>query len=95
MKRSRPEQIGQLIDRLMEQYKLDRDLNSHRACNLWKETVGPGVAQYTTRSYVKQNTLHVFISSAPLKHELLFQRQHILDAINKQLKTPLQSLIIH
>lgn len=95
MKRSQPEQIGQLIDRLMQQYRLDSDANAHRAVALWKEIVGPGLQQYTTRVYVRRDVLHVHISSAPLKNELLYRRQALLQEINAQLKTPIQSIQLH
>lgn len=85
MKRTTPEQIGFLVDRLMKEYKLDKPAKAHKASWLWGQVVGDGVNKYTTRRKVEGTVLHVWLSSAPLKNELMFQRQRILEAINKEL----------
>lgn len=96
MKPSKPEQIGSLIDRLMKEYKLDKPAFSHKACRLWEQIVGEGVNRFTTRRKVDGSILHVWISSAPLKNELMFRRQDLLMAINYELgKDFLTEIRIH
>ena len=85
MKKTHPEQIGSLVDRLMKQYNLDKPAASHKACWLWGQVMGDGINKLTTRRKVDGTTLHVWISSAPLKNELMFRRSQILQAINNEL----------
>ena len=85
MERTHAEQIGDLIERLIKEYNLEKPAGQQKACWLWGQVVGPGINQRTTRRQVKDGVLHVWIDSAPLKNELQFQRQSICSEINKQL----------
>lgn len=96
MQRTRPEQIGKLIEKMISDYNLDKPATAHKASWLWSQVVGPGVNSYTTKRYVVDGVLHVWISSAPLKQELTFQRQRIIEAINERLQRDyLTDLRIH
>lgn len=54
-----------------------------RACYIWPEIVGQGVNRFTTRRYIKDGVMHVYLTSSPLKNELSFHRQRLVDLINK------------
>lgn len=96
MERTNPEPIGSLVERLIKDYHLDKPLASNKACWLWGEIVGPGINRATTRRYVREGVLHVWIDSAPLKNELTFHRTNIMDAINKELGDfPITEIRIH
>ncbi len=70
--------------------------DEQRAAYLWAEVVGPTVNRLTTRRYIADGVLHVFISSAPLKSELSFLvdtlRERINDAVGRQI---VKSIVIH
>ena len=96
MKRTYPEQVGAFVDRIMKEYKIDGLLDRHQACVEWDNVVGEGIARYTSRRYMEGMKLHVFISSAPLKNELSFQRASIVKAINSRIgRTIVEEIIIH
>lgn len=68
----------------------------HRACYIWPEIVGPGVNRYTLRRYVEGSVLHVHITSAPLKNELSFHRQRLVELINQAVGSQaLTDIVIH
>ena len=83
MKRTYPRQIGFVIDEAMRQAGLETQLDAQRAAAAWIDVVGPAINRYTTRRFVDRGVLHVYLSSAPLKQELSFQRPRIVEAINK------------
>lgn len=83
MKRTYPRQIGFIIDEAMRQSGLDSRFDAQRAAAAWVDVVGPAINRYTTRRYVDGTVLHVYLSSAPLKQELSFQRPRIVEAINR------------
>lgn len=96
MKRTHPEQIGELVERLIKDYNLEGSAAKHKAAWLWGEIVGDGVNSCTTRRYVKDGILHVWITSAPLKNELLFMREGIKESINSRLTSNfITEIIIH
>lgn len=96
MKRTDPQSIRQIIDMVLDRQTDKTDLLAHRASYMWSHIVGPGINRHTTRRYVKDAILHVYLDSAPLKSELEFQKTHIVDAINRALGQPvLKSMAIH
>ena len=83
MKRRYPEQIGNIIEKVLKENEISSSLNEQKISYLWPEIVGPGINRYTTRRFVESGTLHVFISSASLKNELQYMRSHLIESLNK------------
>lgn len=83
MKRIEPEQIGALIDRLMSENNLSDEVMRRKVCYLWPEVVGQGINRYTTRRWIQDSTLHVYISSPALKNDLMFHRTRLIALLNQ------------
>lgn len=88
MKRTDPVSIKQLIDRILDEDSVRDAARAQRVCYLWPEIVGPGINRYTTRRYVADGILHVYITSAPLKNELQFHRDRLVGLLNDAVGTP-------
>ncbi|MFN8338256.1 MAG: DUF721 domain-containing protein [Saprospiraceae bacterium] len=56
---------------------------------VWKEEMGPIIASYTKKIYFKNGLLKIYLTSAPLKKELLMNKSKIIDNINAALGTNL------
>ncbi|MBD5252999.1 MAG: DUF721 domain-containing protein [Barnesiella sp.] len=82
MKRTDPVRLGDFVDRVLAQAGISDRLDEHRLCSLWPEIVGPGINRYTVRRYVDRGVLHVYLTSAPLKNELMFNRAALVKALN-------------
>lgn len=88
--------IRQIIDRVMDTSARRDEVLAMRAAYLWADIVGPGVNRFTSKRYVKDGVLHVYITSGPLKSELSFRRSSILDEINRILGRPvLREIRLH
>ncbi len=83
MKRTEPKSITTIIEESMAQAGVSVAYAEQRACFLWPDIVGPGVNRYTLKRYVDHGVLHVHLTSAPLKQELSFQRDRLIDLLNK------------
>lgn len=83
MKRTYPKHIAGIIDEAMERAGLTESLNTQKAAAAWIDVVGPAINRYTTRRYVSGGVLHVYLTSAPLKNELSFNRDRLISAINR------------
>ena len=83
MKRTYPKLIGGIIDEALDRAGLTDTLNEQRAAAAGGDVVGPAINRYTTRRYVEQGVLHVYLTSAPLKNELSFNRDRLITAINR------------
>lgn len=85
MKRTYPKHIAAIIDEAMDRAGLTDTLNEQRAAAAWADVVGPVINRYTMRRYVERGVLHVYLTSAPLKNELSFNKTALTEAINKQI----------
>lgn len=83
MKRVDPQSVKDIIDRVLAADNIRQSVREHRVCYLWPEIVGPGINRYTTRRYVAGGVLHVYLTSAALKNELLFHRERLVELLNK------------
>lgn len=82
MKRTEPRSFADIFNEGIARAGASNAFAAQRACYLWPEIVGPGVNSYTFRRNVEGSTLHIYISSAPLKNELSFHRTTLLDRLN-------------
>lgn len=96
VKRQEALTFGQIFDQAIRQAGLEPAYDEQRASYLWPEIVGPTVNRLTTRRYVDNGVLHVYISSAPLKSELSFLTADLIKRINETLgKDVIKSIVIH
>lgn len=51
----------------------------------WPEIMGKTIAQYTQKIQIVNHTLYITTDIAPLKNELIFQKQTIIRRVNEVL----------
>lgn len=56
---------------------------------IWKEQMGPIISGYTQKIYFNDGILRVYLTSAPLKKELLMGKNKIIQIINEAVKEEL------
>ena len=96
MKWIEPKTFGEIFKEAMARTGLNDVYDEQRAAFLWTEIVGPTVNRLTTRRYIADGVLHVYISSAPLKSELNFLTDTLMSRINEAVGHPVvKSIIIH
>lgn len=96
MKRSDAESVGALISRYIAESGNSDAFARGKICFLWPEIVGPGVNRHTVRRWVDGDMLHVVISSAPLKNELMFLRTDLTRRLNEAAGAEvIKSIVIH
>lgn len=96
MKKQEALTFGQIFDQAIRQAGLEPIYDEQRASYMWPEIVGPTVNRMTTRRYVENGVLHVYINSAPLKSELSFLTENLVRRINENLgKEVIKSIVLH
>lgn len=83
MKRSQAKSIGEILGEYLNPAELDADINERRLEALWGEVVGPYINQRTSRRWVKKRVLHVVITSAPLRNDLMINRSALVKRLNE------------
>ena len=85
MRNTNEQSLKEVIDQLIDSYKIRGKMNEVKVQNLWEQLMGQAVAKRTTGISIKDTKLHIKVSSAPLREELLDQREKIMDLMNKEL----------
>jgi predicted nucleic acid-binding Zn ribbon protein len=85
MRKTNESSLQEVIEQLLDQYRLRDKLNEVRIRKAWDDTMGNAISNRTTDIRIKSETLYISVSSAPLREELQFQRTRILELMNKEL----------
>ncbi len=76
--------LGDAIDKLFKQEKLDVKMSRFAVKNAWSEIAGDMVAKHTTQIYFDdKKNVFVQLDSSVLKNEISYQRQLLIEKINK------------
>ena len=84
MRRSREQNIGEVIKDLLKNYDITSKFNEAHIVTLWDKLMGPSVAKYTVNIEVEKRVLFVQLSNAALKQELTYGRDKIKKMLNKE-----------
>ena len=76
--------IAQAIKLLMKSEHLGATFNTRRIFNAWDEA--SGAAAYTLKRYFWDGTLHVTLSSSVVRNQLSFQKDALIEKINRILE---------
>jgi len=68
----------------IKEMHLEGKLNEVSVINSWEETVGKAIASRTTKIYIKDQVLYVFLNSSVVRNELLMLRQALREKLNER-----------
>lgn len=61
---------------------LETPLLEYRITQAWSEVMGEAVSRYTRQVYVRGGQLHVQLTSAPLRQNLMMEHRRIAQMLN-------------
>ena len=73
------------IKQFLNQSRLKQGMQSLRIEDIWEEVMGKTIAKYTDKIQVINHTLYITSTVAPLKNELLYQKEKIIERVNEAL----------
>lgn len=79
------EKINQTIDAFINQQKIRKNYYEISVRKAWKDLMGEMVDDYTTSIKISKEKLILEFSSAPLKHEISFQKEQLIRLLNERL----------
>jgi hypothetical protein len=85
MKKKNDLSLKDAMQLMIDQYRLEPQLQETRIKMLWEERMGKTISTYTSKLYLRKNILYVTILSAPLKQELVYGRDKIKKMLNEEL----------
>lgn len=88
-------QIGDALKDFLNRSKLKQGIRAVQIEGLWVDLMGKTIARYTDKIEIVQNTLFIHTSVGPLKNELLYQKEKIIERINEAMgETVIREVII-
>ena len=73
------------LKQFLNQSRLKGDLQALQIEEIWEKLMGKTIAKYTDSIKIIHHTLYITTSVAPLKNELLFQKENIVKRVNEAL----------
>ena len=73
------------MKRFLDQSRLKGDLQALQIEEIWEKLMGKTIAKYTDSIKIIHHTLFITTSVAPLKNELVFQKDNIIKRVNEAL----------
>ena len=73
------------IRQFLNHSRLKSGIQSLRIEDIWGEIMGTTIARYTDKIQIINHTLYITSTVAPLKNELLYQKEKIIERINEAL----------
>jgi predicted nucleic acid-binding Zn ribbon protein len=77
--------IGDAIKQFLNQSRLKGDIQAMQIDEVWEKVMGKTIARYTDNLKVINKTLFITTHVAPLKQELLYQKEKIKLRVNEAL----------
>ena len=84
MKISNDRSLKEVLQELIETYRLEGKLNEVKAVHSWEKVVGELISRHTKDLYIRNGKLFVKIDSPALKHELTYSSSLIIEKINTE-----------
>ncbi len=78
--------IGAALQQFIYKSKLKQGLHAVQIQSLWEEIMGKTIARYTDKIEIINQTLFVYTAVGPLKNELSYQKNKIIERVNEALK---------
>jgi len=73
------------IQQFLQKSRLKNGIQALHIEDVWEEVMGKTIAKYTDKIQIINSTLFITTTVAPLKNELLYQKDKIMERVNDAL----------
>lgn len=77
--------LSQALQQFLKQSRLKGNIQALQIEDVWEELMGKTIAKYTDKIQIINQTLFITTTVAPLKNELMFQKEKIIQRVNEAL----------
>jgi len=82
MRKSNTQPLGEVIHEYLKALDIDNKLQEVRLIDSWPDIVGITIAKRTSRLYIKNRVLFVYLNSSVARSELLRIRTGLIKGLN-------------
>jgi len=96
MRRNKTITLKEALDDLIREYHLEPKLKEASVIKIWEDVTGKAITTRTKRVFVKEGVLHIYLSSAVVKNELMMLRESLRSRINSKAgEEVIRDIMIH
>ncbi len=77
--------IGEALQQFLKTSKLKSGVQALQIKDAWENIMGKTIARYTDKIEIINATLFISTNVAPLKNELIYQKEKIIQRVNEAL----------
>jgi len=77
--------LGEAIRKFLEESRIKGGIQALQIEEVWEQIMGKTIARYTDKLQIINDTLIITTQVAPLKQELIFQKEKIIQRVNEAL----------
>ena len=85
MLKSNEQSLKEVINMFLKESHLSEKINEQKIISLWEKLMGKMIATHTKEISVSNKKLFLLLNSAPLKQELFYSREKIIQMLNKEM----------
>jgi len=85
MRKSNEQSISEVIEQMLDKYKISGKMDEVHLVEIWEELMGKTIAKHTEKITIKNGKLILKLDSAVLKEELSYSKQKLMDMLNEAL----------
>jgi len=82
MRRNKTITLKEALEDLIREYHLEPKLREASVIKIWESVTGKAITARTKRVYIKDGALHIYLTSAVVKNELMMLRESLRNQIN-------------
>ena len=75
--------LGDAIKAFLDKSRLKSGIKALQIEQVWAEVMGKTIAKYTDKLEIVKQTLFIHTSVGPLKNELYYQKEKIIERVNE------------
>jgi hypothetical protein len=77
--------MGDAIKKFLDESRIKGGIQSLEIEDVWEKIMGKTIARYTDKLRIVNDTLYITTQVAPLRQELSFQKEKIIQRVNEAL----------
>lgn len=86
--------MGDAIKKFLDESRINSGIRAIQVEDAWEQIMGKTIARYTDKLRIINDTLFITTQVAPLKQELIFQKDTIIQRVNEALGKKVISKIV-
>ena len=88
-------QLGEALKQFLDKSKLKNGVRTAQIEGIWAEVMGKTIAKHTDKIEIINKTLFINTAVGPLKQELVYQKEKIIERINEVMgETVIKQVVI-